>query len=315
MNQQQIPNTEIVHNPITSVEDEANDSLLPTLSVVIPAYNEDQNISLALEKLTSLCQTHHWEVIIVDDASSDDTVEQILKYTDGVRLRLVRHHYNLGYGAALKTGIRQAQAPYVATMDSDGQHDPYELLKLLPYLPENDLVVGQRTQLIHSKLWRMPGKWFLGWLASYLIRQPIPDLNSGMRLFKREIILKYLHLCSDRFSFSTTSTLVFFNRGYRVIYVPIEIYPRSGQSTVSVSTGFETIILILRIMTLFEPLRIFIPLSIVLCVFGVLWSIPYAIHARGISVGALLLILTGLLIFMLGLLSDQISALRKEKFE
>jgi hypothetical protein len=136
-----------------------------------------------------------------------------------------------------------------------------------------------------------------------------------MRLFRREIILKYLHLCSDRFSFSTTSTLIFFNRGYQVAYVPIEIYPRRGQSTVRVSTGLETIILILRIMTLFEPLRIFVPLSLIFGGLGILWSIPYAIQQRGVSVGALLLIVAGLLTFMLGLLSDQIAALRKERFE
>lgn len=315
MNKQQMQNARIVHKPMTSVEDDAGDLLPPALSIVIPAYNEGQNIGLTLEKLASLCQSHHWEVIIVDDGSSDDTVEQIVKHTNGGCVRLVRHHYNLGYGAALKTGIRQAQAPYVATMDSDGQHDPRELLKLLPSLPEYDLVVGQRTQLIHSNLWRMPGKWFLGWLANYLTRQTIPDLNSGMRIFRRETILKYLHLCSDGFSFSTTSTLIFFNRGYQVTYIPIQVHPRNGKSTVSLSTGFETIILILRIMTLFDPLRIFIPLSLLLMVAGILWAIPYALQLKGISVGAVLLMLAGLLNFMLGLLSDQIAALRKERFE
>jgi hypothetical protein len=161
----------------------------------------------------------------------------------------------------------------------------------------------------------MPGKWFLRWLANYLTHQSIPDLNSGMRIFRREVILKYLHLCSDRFSFSTTSTLIFFNRGYQVAYVPIVVYPRKGKSTVSLSTGFETIILILRIMTLFDPLRIFLPLSGILCCAGILWGIPYALQSRGVSVGALLLLVAGLLTFVLGLLSDQIASLRKEKFE
>jgi glycosyltransferase involved in cell wall biosynthesis len=287
----------------------------PSLSVVVPTYNEGETLEETLRRLKVLSKLHNWEVIIVDDGSTDDTVEQTLKYTDDCCLKLLRHRYNLGYGAALKTGIRQASAPHVATMDSDGQHNPHELLKLLPSMTEYDMVVGQRTKLIHSNLWRMPGKWFLGWLANYLTRQSIPDLNSGMRIFRREIILKYLHLCSDRFSFSTTCTLIFFNRGYRVAYVPIEIYPRRGKSMVKLSTGFETIILILRIITLFEPLRIFIPLSLVFGGLGFLWSIPYAIQQRGISIGALLLIVTGLLTFMLGLLSDQIAALRKERFE
>ncbi len=287
----------------------------PSLSIVIPAFNEGEAVNTTLKQLQNLSRIHNWEIIIVDDGSTDDTVAHISNHIDGHYLQLVQHGYNQGYGAALKTGIRRAKAPVVATMDADGQHDPHELLKLLPLVPENDLVVGQRTKLMHSQLWRMPGKWFLGWLANYLTRQTIPDLNSGMRIFRREIIIKYLHLCSDRFSFSTTSTLVFFNRGYRVAYTPIKIYPRKGSSTVKVSTGLETIILILRIMTLFEPLRIFIPLSLILSVMGVLWAIPYAVQLRGVSVGALLLIVAGLLTFMLGLLSDQISALRKERFE
>ncbi|NJN99767.1 MAG: glycosyltransferase family 2 protein, partial [Anaerolineales bacterium] len=266
-----------------------NQSVLPALSVVVPVFNEGEAVNRTLSQLKEFSQQHHWEVIVVDDGSTDDTVLQILQYTAEPYLRLVQHGYNRGYGAALKTGIRQATADFVATMDSDGQHDPNELLKLLPCCQDNDLVVGQRTQLVHSQLWRMPGKWFLGWLANYLTRQSIPDLNSGMRLFRRPVILKYLHLCSDRFSFSTTSTLVFFNRGYRVAYVPIQVYPRQGKSTVKVSTGLETIILILRIMTLFEPLRIFVPTSFVLCLLGILWAVPYAVQARGISVGALLL--------------------------
>jgi glycosyltransferase involved in cell wall biosynthesis len=287
----------------------------PALSVVVPVFNEGEAVHETMAKLKELSRTHNWEVIIVDDGSTDDTVYQVSKHIDGSNMQLLRHHYNRGYGAALKTGIRRACAPYVATMDSDGQHDPHELLKLLPYASDFDLAVGHRTKLLHSHLWRMPGKWFLGWLANYLTRQSIPDLNSGMRLFRREVILKYLHLCSDRFSFSTTSTLIFFNRGYQVTYVPIEIYPRKGKSTVKLSTGFETIILILRIMILFEPLRIFVPLSVIFGGLGILWAIPYAIQQRGISVGALLLIITGLLTFMLGLLSDQIAAIRKERFE
>lgn len=289
--------------------------MFPSLSVIVPVFNEAEVVGDILEHLKKLSQEYGWEVIIVDDGSTDDSVQQISRHTDDHNLLLIQHHYNRGYGAALKTGILRASATYVATMDSDGQHDPCELLKLLPHRPEFDMIVGHRTKLIHSRIWRMPGKWFLGKLANYLTRQSIPDLNSGMRLFRREVISKYLHLCSDRFSFSTTSTLIFLNRGYRVAYVPIRVHPRRGKSTVNISTGFETIILILRIMTLFEPLRIFVPLSVVVGGIGFLWAIPFAVQQRGISVGALLLVVTALLIFMLGLLSDQIADLRKERFE
>jgi hypothetical protein len=163
----------------------------------------------------------------------------------------------------------------------------------------------------------MPGKWILKWLADYLSGQKIPDLNSGLRLFRTDLIKKYLHLCPDGFSFSTTTTLIFLNRGYSVAYEPITIRPRSkgGKSTVKFSTGFATIILILRIMSLFQPLRVYIPASVSLGIAGILWGFPYIILQRGISVGALLLIITGILLFFFGLLTDQVAQSRLEKYE
>jgi len=264
-----------------------------------------------------LVRVHPWEVIIVDDGSTDDTTEQVNQRVDGEYIRLVRHPYNRGYGAALKTGIRLARGRLVATMDSDGQHDPNELLKLLPVAEECDLVVGRRTDLIHSQLWRMPGKWVLSWLANYLTRRKIPDLNSGMRVFHTDAIGRYLHLCPDGFSFSTTSTIVFFSRGYAVEYVPISIQSRHREvkSTVKLSTGFDTLVLVLRLASLFQPLRVYIPTSGLLMVLGILWGLPYILLRQGVSVGALLLILTGLLVFFFGLLTDQVAQLRLEKYE
>ncbi len=287
------------------------------LSVVLPIYNEGASIGSLLDKLLDLARLHHWEVIAVNDGSVDDTVSKIKTRVDNQFLRLIEHPYNRGYGAALKTGIRAATAPLVATMDSDGQHDPQDLLKLLPLAETHNLVVGQRTGLLHSQLWRMPGKWLLNWLANYLTNQRIPDLNSGMRLFQTDIIKKYLHLCPNGFSFSTTSTLVFFNRGYAVTYVPITIQQRhrDSKSMVSLNTGFDTLMLIIRLATLFQPLRIFIPSSILFVVMGIVWGLPYILLARGVSVGALLLILTGLLLFFFGLLTDQVAQLRLEKYE
>ena len=178
------------------------------------------------------------------------------------------------------------------------------------------LVVGARAKLLHSTLWRMPGKWVLGWLANFLSRTKIPDLNSGLRVFRKEIISRYLHLCADRFSFSTTSTLILLNRGYSLAYVPIEVKSRQGKSTVSLMTGYETILLILRVVCLFDPLRVFIPASVFLVLSGILLGIyPYFILKRGLTTGSVLVILAGILIFFFGLLADQISALRKEKYE
>jgi hypothetical protein len=177
------------------------------------------------------------------------------------------------------------------------------------------MVVGQRTRPVHSSWWRMPGKWLLGYLASYLIRRKIPDLNSGLRLIRRDVALKYLSLCPSRFSFSTTITMALLSQGYNVTYIPIQVEKRVGKSTVSVATGLDTIILILRIAALFNPLRIFVPASVLIGVAGVLWGIPYALAGHGISVGSTLAIITSILLFGIGLLCDQVSQLRLERFE
>ncbi|MBW2135449.1 MAG: glycosyltransferase family 2 protein [Deltaproteobacteria bacterium] len=256
-----------------------------------------------------------YEIIVVDDGSTDGTSQELDQIPD---IRVLRHRQNRGYGAAIKTGIRQAQGVYIATFDADGQHYPHDLLKLGQAIQEEDLalVIGVRSRLFHSNLWRMPGKWILGWLSNYLTKTKIPDLNSGLRIFKKDIISRYLHLCSDRFSFSTTSTLIFLNRGYALSYIPIEVKKRLGKSTVSFMSGYETFLLILRIVALFEPLRIFIPASIIVFMAGVLHAIyPFFVLKRGLSTGSLLVMLTGILIFFFGLLADQISALRKEKYE
>jgi glycosyltransferase involved in cell wall biosynthesis len=287
-------------------------------SIIIPCFNEGQVIHEVVTNLKAFLDQQAeaaYEIIVVDDCSTDDTPE-ILKRLEGIRV--IRHPINRGYGASIKTGIRQARSDFVATYDGDGQHNPADLLNLCRKIHAEDwaLVIGARTKLLHSSLWRMPGKWVLGWLANFLSRTKIPDLNSGLRVFRKEIISRYLHLCSDRFSFSTTSTLILLNRGYSLAYVPITVNSRQGKSTVSLMTGYETLLLILRVVCLFDPLRVFIPASVFLVLSGILLGIyPYFIIKRGLTTGSVLVILAGVLIFFFGLLADQISALRKEKYE
>jgi glycosyltransferase involved in cell wall biosynthesis len=287
-------------------------------SIIIPCYNEGQIIREVVTDLKAFLSQQSeasYEIIVVDDCSTDNTLE-ILKTLEGIQV--LRHPINRGYGAAIKTGIRHAQGVFVATFDGDGQHNPADLMHLCQKIHSEDwaLVVGARAKLLHSTLWRMPGKWILGWLANFLSRTKIPDLNSGLRVFRKEIISRYLHLCADRFSFSTTSTLILLNRGYSLAYLPIEVKSRHGKSTVSLMTGYETILLILRVVCLFDPLRVFIPASVFLIITGILLGIyPYFILKRGLTTGSVLVILAGVLIFFFGLLADQISALRKEKYE
>ena len=294
-----------------------NSNYKPNLSVIIPAYNENGTIDKLLDASLDLARDNNWEIIVVDDGSTDGTAESVQQRADSKNLKLLIHKRNRGYGASLKTGIRASNASRIATIDADGQHDPSDLIRLFPLLDEYELIVGTRTNPFHSPLYRMPGKWILKWLADYLSGQKIPDLNSGFRFFRTDLIKKYLHLCPDGFSFSTTTTLVFLNRGYNVAFEPITIHPRSktGKSTVNLRTGFSTIILILRIMSLFQPLRVYLPASLLFSTTGVLWGLPYIILQRGISIGALLLIITGILLFFFGLLTDQVAQLRLEKYE
>jgi glycosyltransferase involved in cell wall biosynthesis len=223
----------------------------------------------------------------------------------------------MGYGASLKTGIRNAKSSYIIILDADGQHDPADLPKFLLLADENDMVVGIRSGLFHSPLWRTPGKWFINWLANYLSKTKIPDLTCGFRLIKREIIIKYLHLCPNGFSFSTTSTLVLINRGYDITFIPINARKRheESQSTVTVNTGFDTILLVLRLMMLFNPLRIFLPVSCFCLIGGFGLGLYYYIHGSGLVGTALILIMTGILLFFFGLFADQIAEIRKERYE
>lgn len=281
------------------------------LTVVIPAFNEEEVIGTVLDNLTKKCSDVVKEIIVIDDGSSDNTAN----IAKGMGVCVIQHKRNKGYGASLKTGILSAKTEFVVTMDADGQHSPEDIIELYKIAYEVDMVAGWRNNLIHSKLWRMPGKWLLGIMANYLSMQNIPDLNCGLRIIRRDTLLKYLHLCPQGFSFSTTILMAFINRGYNVAFTPIKISKRVGKSTVSIRTGLETIILILRLAALFNPLRIFLPASFIFGTLGILWGLPYIIAGHGVSVGAMLSIVTAIMLFTLGLTCDQISQLRLERYE
>jgi len=284
------------------------------VSIVIPAHNEEGAIGAVLATLRDIPHPAVREVIVVDDGSSDRTFE--IAEASGVRV--LRQPSNRGYGAALKAGIRAATGEYILTMDADGQHRLEDVLKLCDAVSGTlpaDCVIGHRTKLMHSPLWRMPGKWFLTHLARILTRKEIRDLNSGLRVVRRDVIVRYMHLCPAGFSFSTTSTFALASRGYRVEFVPIQVERRVGKSSVSLATGFQTLLLILRLASLFNPLRVFLPLSLLFIVGGCGWTIPYLLRGQGVTVAAMLAVLTGVTLFGLGLICDQVAQLRLERFE
>lgn len=282
-----------------------------TLTVIIPALNEAAHLGAVLNELRQECGDMIAAVIVVDDGSADETSRVA---ADG-GASVIIHPANLGYGASLKSGLRQATTTHVATFDADGQHRASDLRRLWEARQGSAMIIGARQKLIHSPLWRMPGKWLLGSIAAYLVKRRIPDLNSGLRVLSRDVAMRYAHLCPRGFSMSTTLTMAVMSRGWPVSFVPIDVRPRQGQSTVTVATGVETMVLLLRIICLFNPLRLFVPAAAIVAVIGIAWGIPYAAAGRGVSVGAMLAVVTATLLFSLGLICDQVSQLRLERHE
>ena len=278
------------------------------ISIVIPAYNESGAISLVLKNIKLDLDGLVDEIIVVDDCSIDDT----LKKAKNENVIVIEHKKNIGYGGALKTGIKNSKGKYILMMDSDGQHSTKDVKNIILKLDDQDAIIGARESVFHSQLWRMPGKWFLHLFAQYLIGRKIKDLNSGLRIVKSDLLKQWMDLCPQGFSFSTTITMVLLSQNYTVDYVPINVNKRTGKSTVSIKTGLDTIILILRLSSLFNPLRIFLPISLIFILVGSVKIITNLLSYGPITTGSLLSFMVGLIIFSLGLLSDQISQLRLE---
>ena len=250
------------------------------------------------------------EIIVIDDGSTDDTGER----ARSVGARVIRHPYNKGNGAAVKTGIRHAVGQYVLIIDGDGQHRAEDAPRLVAKLEDYELVVGARSAVTQATLGRRLGNRLLNVLASYLTRHAVLDLTSGFRAARREHFLEFLHLLPNGFSTPTTTTLAFIKAGYSVAFEPTDARARVGESKIHfVSDGFKFFLILLRVITVFSPLRIFVPLSVAAVALGGgygLWG--FATDSR-IPNGAVLLIVLGVLVFLIGLVSDQISTLRFER--
>jgi glycosyltransferase involved in cell wall biosynthesis len=287
---------------------------LTRLSVVIPAYDEEQAIGDTVRRLRDACPD--LEIVVVDDGSTDGTADA-LRSIEGVRVQT--HERNRGYGASLKTGMRAARRPFVAWYDADGQHEPADLLNVVaPVLRgERDVVIGVRGAGSARQSERVVGKALLKWVAQLLTRQGIPDLNSGMRCFRSDVIRRYLHLLPDGFSASTTSTILALKRGWRVGHVPIKTRRREGKSKVRlVSDGLTTLHLIVRLVVLFEAFRVFSALGGGLMALGLIYGILVAVvRGEGFPTLAGTVVIAGLLTVFLGIIADQITELRKERFE
>lgn len=277
------------------------------VSIVIPAFNESAAIA---EVIAVLRAAAPWrEVIVVDDASTDGTGERAA----AAGATVVRHPYNMGNGAAVKNGIRRAAGDYILIVDADGQHPPEEALRIVARLGEYDLVIGARSSETQATQARRAGNGLLNWLASYLTGREIPDLTSGFRGARASGLREFLHLLPNGFSTPTTTTLAFLKAGYAVTFEPIHARQRAGQSKIRLARdGAKFLMIIFKIVTLFSPLRIFVPLSLAAFSVGAVyaaWTIATQQHITNSSV---LLILFAVVVFLVGLVSEQISALRFE---
>ncbi len=274
-------------------------------SIVIPAYNEGPVIARVV---AALADAGPWrEIIVVDDGSTDDTAAQAA----AAGATVVRHPYNKGNGASVKSGIRRASGEFVLIADGDGQHRATDARRLVSGLGEYDLVIGARSRATQATAARRLGNALLNWLASFLTGQRIPDLTSGFRAARREHLLEFLHLLPNGFSTPTTTTLAFIRAGYNVAFEPIDAAARVGRSKIRLaSDGAKFLLILLKVITIFSPLRIFVPISA--ATFGVgaaygLWTV--AVHSK-IPNGAVLLILFAVVVFLVGLISEQIASLR-----
>jgi glycosyltransferase involved in cell wall biosynthesis len=275
------------------------------VSILIPAFNEAGAIATVIRELQAAATWH--EILVIDDASTDGTLEQ----ATGAGATVLRHPYNKGNGAAVKTGVRAATGEYLLIIDGDGQHQPADALKLVSRLGEYDLVIGARSNETQAGSRRRLGNAVLNRLASFLTERPIPDLTSGFRAARRSAMLEFLPLLPNGFSTPTTTTLAFIKAGYSVAFEPIHAKPRVGTSKIRLSSdGPKFLLIILRVITIFSPLRVFLPVAALSFTIGAayaVWTIATQSHVTNSSV---LLIVLAVIIFCMGLVSEQVSALR-----
>lgn len=282
------------------------------VSVVIPAYNEEKAIGPTLDEVKAAVgpSARRYEIVVVDDGSRDRTGAEAA--SRGVRV--VTHRRNRGYGAALKSGVLASTGEIVLFYDADNQFDPADIEHMVDELADHDAALGARTSKSHAPFSRRGGKKLLGWLANYLARTRIPDLNCGLRAIRRDLLLDYLHLLPNGFSASTTTTLVLLKEGHDVRFVPVTVKKRIGSSTVRpLKDGMDTALLIVRLTTLLDPFRVFGPVSGVFFLLGTALGVHYLRLGRGLSTASLFLLVSSIIIFFFGLLADQVASLRRER--
>ncbi len=281
----------------------------PAVSVIIPAYNEAESIGAVVGAIRALYPD--FEIIVIDDGSRDETSAAAL----AAGAKVYAHPYNIGNGAAVKSGIRVAEGEYLVMMDADGQHDPAEIGTLLADLPAYDMVVGARTLRGQASLGRAVGNRLYSWFASYVAKFPVQDLTSGFRAIKADLAKSFLYLLPNTYSYPTTITLGVLRSGRSLKYVPIEARPRKrGSSQIKLARdGARFFMIIVRICTLYSPMRVFLPVSFSMFLLGLGWYLHTFLSDGRFTNMSALLFTTSIVIFMMSLVSEQISQMRFER--
>lgn len=293
------------------VTDPAAENPQTSLSIIIPAYNEENSIHAVLDELNAVLSgtDYVYEIIVIDDGSTDNTAAVAEAHGSA---RVLRHIGNRGYGAALKTGIRHSRHGLICITDADSTYPNERIPDLITRMHTGgyDMVVGARTgQNVRIPLVRRPAKWAIRQLANLVVGTHIPDLNSGLRLFTREGALRFFSLLPDGFSFTTTITLGMLTNGYLVDYVSIDYHARVGQSKIKpIRDTLNFIQLILRIALYFAPLKIFLPVSLALLGLGIVWGLfSFFILQQLADVSTLMFFMSAVQIAAIGLLAELIN--------
>jgi len=285
------------------------------LTIVIPAYNEAEALGLFLPQVLDFCREHGCRLIVVNDGSRDGTAALLTALAQEPLAQALHHKLNRGYGGAIKSGLRATRTDYVITIDADGQHRLEDVAALYRVMRarDADMVVGRRSARQESR-YRKCGKSIIRRIARLLMPLPIHDLNSGMKVYRTDLVRRYLALCPDNMAFSDIITLVFVSQRHLVLEEAVTVHPRrEGTSTVNTRTAIDTVMEILHIVVLFNPMRIFLPLALFFLSFSVVWGLPFLLRGEGVSVGTLFLFVTGLIFFFLGLIAEQLSLIRRHQ--
>ena len=287
-----------------------NNSLSSNVSIVLPAFNEEQSIGKTIREIRELYPDI--EILVIDDGSSDNTAQEAVS----AGAHVMKHPQNIGNGAAIKTGLRYASGDWILMMDADGQHKPADIEKLLQYKDTYDMVVGARGKGSTTSLHRDFANLIYNWLATYITKFKVEDLTSGFRLVKNERVRKFIYLLPNTFSYPSTITMAYLRSGLSIKYVPIKTEARKGKSKIKLfQDGTRFLLIITRIATLFSPFRVFLPVSFILFASGLCYYLyTYITEHRFTNMSALLLS-SAIIIFMMGLVSEQVSQMRYDRVE